>query len=87
MSFSNSRTFGYSSIPGIFATASHPPTDINPQAGTMEGLAEAMDEPLLPKACLSLLWSESHEDITQGHTVTDWTSNTPKRFYSASSFM
>ncbi|VDL99532.1 unnamed protein product [Schistocephalus solidus] len=83
----NSRTFGYSNIPGIFATASHPPTDVHPQGGTMDGLAETMDEPLLPKACLCLLWSESCEDMPQGLFVTDWTSNTPKRFDSAGSFM
>ncbi|KAL7061173.1 hypothetical protein AAHC03_09293 [Spirometra sp. Aus1] len=45
-----------------------------------------MDEPLLPKACLCLLWSESCEETTQGPSATDWTSNTPKRFNSVNSF-
>eukprot|EP00108_Taenia_solium_P003794 TsM_000254400 transcript=TsM_000254400 gene=TsM_000254400 len=56
----NSVTLGYSSIPGVFATSSHPSLEFS-HGGELEGGALGVDEPLLPKVCLTLIWTEKSE--------------------------
>ncbi|KAL5108600.1 Anaphase-promoting complex subunit 1 [Taenia crassiceps] len=56
----NSVTLGYSSIPGVFATSSHPNPEFS-NGDELEGGALGVDEPLLPKVCLTLIWTEKLE--------------------------
>lgn len=53
-------TLGYSSIPGVFATSSHPNLEFS-HGGELEGGVLGVDEPLLPKVCLTLIWTEKSE--------------------------
>ncbi|VDM16879.1 unnamed protein product [Hydatigera taeniaeformis] len=59
----NSVNLGYSSIPGVFATSSHPHFEFS-HGGDLEGGALGVDEPLLPKVCLTLIWTEKSEGQT-----------------------
>ncbi|VDD78457.1 unnamed protein product [Mesocestoides corti] len=62
----NSLTLGCSTIPGVFATSSHP--ECLSHIGELQALQLGLDEPLLPKVCLTLLWREqAHEpdDVDQ----------------------
>lgn len=56
----NSVTLGYSSIPGVFATSSHPHLEFS-NGGELECGSVGVDEPLLPKVCLTLIWTEKPE--------------------------
>ena len=51
---------GYSGIPGVFATTAHSYLD-GIRSGEPEGTSIGIDEPLLPKICLTLIWSEKPE--------------------------
>ncbi|KAM3176168.1 hypothetical protein ACTXT7_007040 [Hymenolepis weldensis] len=59
----NSICKAYTSIPGIFATSSHPTPHLDGSLGEeVDAVSMALDEPLLPKVCLSLIWIEKLED-------------------------
>ncbi|KAM7533602.1 hypothetical protein Aperf_G00000127576 [Anoplocephala perfoliata] len=59
----NSLSKAYNTIPGIFATSAHPQKERCLGVGDeLEAVTMALDEPLLPKVCLSLMWTEKPED-------------------------
>ena len=74
-SSSNSLTLGYASIPGVFATTSHPHLD-GLRSGDLESSSLGIDEPLLPKICLTLIWSEKPEGV-----IADANLSTPNRAF------
>nr|CDS30613.1 anaphase promoting complex subunit 1 [Hymenolepis microstoma] len=59
----NSVCKAYTSIPGIFATSSHLTPHLDGSLGEdVDVISMALDEPLLPKVSLSLIWTEKLED-------------------------